>query len=89
MTEKQSGKQLRYDILCYLQKKEQTPSLGPSELDDITNALKASKADIDNQLDILKSQGAIKSISTLKNTFPKLTAIGKMMLEEMERTRGK
>jgi predicted transcriptional regulator len=85
MTNKRSSKHLRYDILRYLQKKEQTPSLGPSELEDITNALKTSKADIDDQLDILKSQGAIKSISTLKNTFPKLTAIGKTMLEEMEK----
>lgn len=85
MTNKRNSKQLRYDILRYLKKKEQTASVGPSELDDITIAHKASNADIDDQLDILKSQGAIKSISTLKNSFPKLTAIGKTMLEEMEK----
>ena len=55
MTSKRSGKQLRFDILIYLQKIERTPAFGSLELGVIANDLEVSREDIKDQVDILES----------------------------------
>jgi len=84
MTNEHGGKKLKNDILRYLQKRERNPENGAPELNDIASDLGISKEDIVDQIDILESQGAVDSVRTYRNTFPKLTGIGKAILEEVE-----
>lgn len=84
MTNKRRGSQLRQDILRYLLNRERSSDSSIPRLNEIADALGVPKEDIDDQLDILESQGAIKSNRTFTDAAPMLTGIGKAVLEEME-----
>lgn len=84
MTDRRRGSQLRQDILRYLLNRERSSDSSVPGLDEIAGALGVSKEDINDQLDILESQGAIKSNRTFTDAAPMLTGSGKAMLEEME-----
>ena len=66
--EGQTGrKKLRLDILHYLLDRERTHGSILAGLDEIANYLNLSKEDALYQIDILESQGAIKSNKTFGN----------------------
>ena len=84
MANKRRGSQLRQGILRYLRDRERAPDSSIPGLDEIAGVLGVPKEDINYQLDILESQGAIKSNRTFTDAAPMLTGTGKAMLEEME-----
>ena len=84
MTNIRRGSQLRQDILRYLLDRERTSDSSIPGLDEIAGALGVPREDINDQLDILESQGAIKSNRTFTDAAPMLTGRGKELLEEME-----
>lgn len=84
MTKRRRGSQLRQDILRYLLKRERSSDSSIPGLDEIASALGVSREDVNDQLDILESQGAIRSNRTFKDAAPILTGAGKAILEEME-----
>lgn len=84
MTNRRRGSQLRHDILRYLLNRERSSDSSIPGLDEIAGALGLPKEDINDQLDILESQGAIKSNRTFTDAAPILTGAGKAILEEME-----
>lgn len=83
MTSRRRGRQLRQDILHYLLNRERSSDSSIPGLDEIAGALGVPKEDINDQLDILESKGAIKSNRTFKDAAPMLTGVGKAILEEM------
>lgn len=84
MANKRRGSQLRQDILRYLLDRERASDSSIPGLDEIAGALGVPKEDINDQLDILESQGAIKSNRTFSDAAPMLTGRGKAILEEMK-----
>ncbi len=84
MTNRRRGSRLRQDILRYLLNRERSSDSSLPGLGEIAGALGVPKEDINDQLDILESQGAIKSNRTFTDAAPMLSGIGKALLEEME-----
>jgi DNA-binding MarR family transcriptional regulator len=79
-----TGKQLRRRILRYLLDRERIAGSSLPGLDEIARDLGVGKSDVDDQLDILDSLGAIKANRTFGGAAPMLTGSGKALLEELE-----
>lgn len=79
-----AGRQLRHKILRYLLDKEHDPKAGLADLTKIAADLGAREDEVDDQIDILDSQGAIKANRTFGGASPTLTGYGKAMLEELD-----
>lgn len=79
-----AGKQLRRRILQYLLDRDHVKGSSLPGLDEIARDLGVGKSDVDDQIDILDSLGAIKANRTFGDAAPMLTGTGKALLEELE-----
>jgi len=78
------GIEVRRGILAYLLEREHSGEARLPELKDIAQGLGVGETEVDDQLDILESLGAIRANRTFGGgVAPILTGAGKILLEEL------
>ena len=78
------GRHIRLRILQYLRDWGHSRESVIPNLRQITEQLGLSEEDVDDQLDILESQGAIKVTRTFTDVAPLITGTGKALLEDAD-----